>query len=136
MARKRTGTEDQLECKTLRANSIQLLDEQGRLRALIDVSPATGKPNISLFDGDFEGENVQHISLGISASGQASIGIGGKNVLVVGMNASQRGQRAVFVLDDNGREVFVAGVDMNGDRFVRLLATDGSTIWEMREEKK
>jgi len=37
----------------------------------------------------------------------------------------RRRRRAVFVHDDSNHEVFAAGIDINGERFVELLAEDG-----------
>jgi hypothetical protein len=135
MARKKRPSEDQIECKTLRVNSIELWDEQRGVCGMIDVSPLSGKPCISLF-GPSDGNISQGISLSLGTDGQASIGIAGKDVLVVGMSASPLGHRSVFVLDDNGRVAFEAGIDRNGFRFIKLVATDGSTLWEATDKNK
>ena len=136
MARKKKKTELQIECQSLRVNRIELLDEQGSPRALISVSPLSGNPCISLFDADVDGYKTSHgISLSLGSDGQASIGIAGKDVLIVGMDASPRGHRSIYVLDDQGRDVFAAGIDMNGIHYVKLLAADGSTVWEVTDRK-
>lgn len=98
---------------------------------MIDTSPLSGQPCISLIDEDFRGAGI---SITIGKGGHASIGIGGMNGIIVGLSALADGRRAVFVHDDKGREIFAAGVDINGERFIELLAADGSKIWETRDK--
>jgi hypothetical protein len=112
-------------------NRIELCDEQRGVYGVIDVSPVSGQPHLSLWDKN----GIHGVSIGIGGNGHAQIGIAGKNSLVVGLSAHDRGHRCVFVMDDEGREVFEAGIDRNGIRYIKLLAADGSVVWEATDEK-
>ena len=130
MGKKKTATQEQIVCKSLRTSCIEIVDQKGAIRRFIETSSKSGMPCISLF-----GENLgdgQSISISIGQAGHGSIGIAGKNNLIVGPSAFADGRRAVFVHDDSNHEVFAAGIDINGERFVELLAEDGKKIWEVR----
>ena len=74
----------------------------------------------------------------MGGNGQASVGVAGKDLLVVGMSDAPfpSSHRSVFVLDDDGQEVFAAGIDLNGVRYIKLLGKDGNAIWEVSDQDK
>jgi hypothetical protein len=118
--------------KNIRANSITLVDSEGRARITLDAGGKDGHASICLFARD--GKSVQISS---QPEGAIAIHVFGRSCtsnICIGLSGDERG--GIWISDASGRLGTILGEEPGTSTHRLLLFKDGQHFWQTPSGKK
>lgn len=113
--------------RTIEAEEIELVDAEGRTRALLSTHQRTGLPFLAFLD---ELGN-QRLVIGIDAPNRAVLSMMRENGRTFfGCGQDEQGRVGLTLFDESGSPGLTLRIDPSGERTIQVLDPNLNVMWE------
>jgi hypothetical protein len=111
---------------SIQVQELELIDDQGRPRALLSTHQGTGAPFLAFYDE----KRRQRIVVGLDPPNRAVLSMYGESGhLFAGCGEDEHGRAELTLCDEAGQPAIVLATHPDGDRSIQVLDPEFKVIW-------